>query len=71
MRRRAFLASAVAALTPRMGWADVGSGTLDWRGKLAPGAIENGARWLVAEHDKPSDPARFARNSFSFLNSLQ
>lgn len=53
------------------GWADVGSGTLDWRSKLAPGAVENGARWLVAEHDKPSDPARFARNSFSFLNSLQ
>lgn len=52
------------------GWADVGHGVLDWRGRLAPAAIANGARWLVAEHDKPSDPARFARNSFVFLNSL-
>ncbi len=52
------------------GWADVGHGVLDWRGQLAQAAIDSGARWLVAEHDKPSDPARFARNSFSFLNSL-
>ncbi|MEO8151844.1 MAG: sugar phosphate isomerase/epimerase [Rhizobacter sp.] len=52
------------------GWADVGHGVLDWRGRLAPAAVANGARWLVAEHDKPSDPLRFARNSFSFLNSL-
>lgn len=52
------------------GWADVGQGVLDWRGRLAPAAIANGARWLVAEHDKPNDPVRFARNSFSFLNSL-
>jgi hypothetical protein len=43
---------------------------LDWRGRLAQAAIDSGARWLVAEHDKPSDPARFARNSFAFLNSL-
>lgn len=52
------------------GWDDVGHGVLDWRGRLAQAAVDNGARWLVAEHDKPSDPARFARNSFAFLNSL-
>jgi sugar phosphate isomerase/epimerase len=52
------------------GWDDVGHGTLDWRNTLAPAAAANGARWLVAEHDKPSDAARFARNSFAFLNSL-
>ena len=52
------------------GWDDVGHGTLDWRGKLAQAAADNGATWLVAEHDKPNDPARFARNSFAFLNSL-
>lgn len=52
------------------GWEDVGSGVLDWRGTLAPASVKCGARWLVAEHDKPSDPARFARNSFAFLNSL-
>ncbi len=52
------------------GWEDVGHGVMDWRGKLAQASVESGARWLVAEHDKPSDPARFARNSFAFLNSL-
>ena len=52
------------------GWEDVGHGVLDWRDTLAPASVQHGARWLVAEHDKPSDPARFARNSFTFLNSL-
>ena len=52
------------------GWDDVGHGVLDWRGSLAAAGVANGAQWLVAEHDKPSDPARFARNSFAFLNSL-
>lgn len=52
------------------GWEDVGHGVLDWRGSLAAASVANGAQWLVAEHDKPSDPARFARNSFAFLNSL-
>jgi sugar phosphate isomerase/epimerase len=52
------------------GWEDVGHGVLDWRGSLAAAAVANGAQWLVAEHDKPSDPARFAHNSFAFLNSL-
>lgn len=60
----------VGTLLDEDGWADVGHGVLDWRGRLAPAAIDNGARWLVAEHDKPSDPQRFARNSFAFLNSL-
>jgi hypothetical protein len=32
---------------------------------LAPAAIANGARLLVAEHDTPHGPVRFARNSFS------
>ena len=52
------------------GWEDVGLGVLDWRGSLAAACVGNGAQWLVAEHDKPSDPARFARNSFAFLSSL-
>jgi sugar phosphate isomerase/epimerase len=52
------------------GWEDVGHGVLNWRTGLAAACVANGARWLVAEHDKPSDPARFARNSFAFLNSL-
>jgi sugar phosphate isomerase/epimerase len=51
------------------GWADVGSGVLDWH-DLARTCREVGATWLVAEHDKPSDPERFARASFKFLSSL-
>ena len=56
--------------TDEDGWADVGLGVLDWRNTLAPASVKYGARWLVAEQDMPSDPARFARNSFAFLNSL-
>jgi sugar phosphate isomerase/epimerase len=52
------------------GWDDVGQGVLPWRASLAAAAAANGAKWLVAEHDKPSDPARFARNSHAFLSSL-
>jgi sugar phosphate isomerase/epimerase len=52
------------------GWEDVGHGVLDWRGSLASAAAAHGAQWMVAEHDKPSDPVRFANNSFAFLSSL-
>lgn len=52
------------------GWADVGSGTMDWQ-HLSRVASDAGARWLVAEHDKPNDPARFARASYSFLSQLE
>ncbi len=52
------------------GWADVGHGTMDWP-VLARDAKAAGATWLVAEHDKPNDPARFARNSFVYLSGLQ
>ena len=52
------------------GWADVGSGTLDWP-RLARAGRDAGARWLVAEHDKPNDPARFARASHAFLSRLE
>jgi sugar phosphate isomerase/epimerase len=51
------------------GWADVGSGVLDWH-ELEKTCRAVGASWLVAEHDKPSDPERFARASFTFLSSL-
>ena len=52
------------------GWADVGHGTLDWP-TLARAGREAGAQWLVAEHDKPNDPARFARDSHAYLTSLK
>jgi sugar phosphate isomerase/epimerase len=52
------------------GWADVGAGVLDWS-SLWQTCRDNGARWMVVEHDKPSDPARCARASFDFLARLQ
>lgn len=51
------------------GWADVGSGVLDWR-DLWQACRDAGARWMVVEHDKPGDPARSARASFDFLKSM-
>jgi len=52
------------------GWADVGSGTLDWR-DLWRTCREAGARWMVVEHDKPADPAETARASFAFLRHIE
>jgi sugar phosphate isomerase/epimerase len=51
------------------GWADVGAGVLDWR-DLWRACRDAGARWMVVEHDKPSDPVRTARASFAFLSSM-
>jgi sugar phosphate isomerase/epimerase len=44
------------------GWADVGHGTMDW-GRLVPAMHKAGVTLFVAEHDKPSDVARFARRT--------
>jgi sugar phosphate isomerase/epimerase len=51
------------------GWADVGAGLLDWR-DLWPAARAAGAKWMVVEHDKPSDPAETARASYAFISRL-
>jgi sugar phosphate isomerase/epimerase len=52
------------------GWADVGSGTLDWP-DLWRACRKAGARWMVVEHDKPADPARTARSSFDYLRTIE
>jgi len=52
------------------GWADVGSGVLDWR-TLWRACRRAGARWMVVEHDKPKDPAGSARASFAFLQAIE
>jgi sugar phosphate isomerase/epimerase len=52
------------------GWADVGSGVLDWR-SLWQTCREAGAKWMVVEHDKPADPAKTARASFDFLRNIE
>jgi sugar phosphate isomerase/epimerase len=51
------------------GWADVGSGVLDWR-DLWQACRDAGARWMVVEHDKPKDPARTARASLEFRTGM-
>lgn len=47
------------------GWADVGHGTLDWKSLIATAKAKTKIKYFVAEHDKPSDPIRFARNSIA------
>jgi sugar phosphate isomerase/epimerase len=51
------------------GWADVGHGVVDWA-KLWRLSEATAARWMVAEHDKPNDGARFARRSFVTMRRL-
>lgn len=46
------------------GWADVGHGTVDWRGLM--GLLRGaGVAHFIIEHDNPSDHARFARRSLA------
>lgn len=61
---------APAGTTAEDGWADVGTGTIDWTA-LKPhidGAARNAV--LVAEHDNPADWRRFATRSFASIKSL-
>lgn len=44
------------------GWADVGAGVLPWA-ELWPLSLAAGAEVMIAEHDNPSDFARFAQVS--------
>ena len=50
------------------GWADVGHGTMDWK-HLWQFCRQAGARWMVLEHDKPNDAARFAQRSADYLRA--
>ena len=52
--------------TDEDGWADVGSGIVDWIG-LLPALAETKNQWLILEHDNPSDHVRFASQSLSWL----
>ncbi|HSK41720.1 MAG TPA: sugar phosphate isomerase/epimerase [Arenibaculum sp.] len=51
------------------GWTDIGGGTLDWP-DLWRRCRDAGARWMVAEHDNPKDPAGFASRSFAWLRHM-
>jgi sugar phosphate isomerase/epimerase len=47
------------------GWADVGTGTLNWQQLLADAKAKTKAQYFVMEHDKPSDAIRFAKTSIA------
>lgn len=49
------------------GQADVGYGVIDWR-KLMPALRSPQLRYLVLEHDNPSDYRRFARRSLATVS---
>lgn len=48
------------------GWADVGHGVLDWA-ELWELCVDNGARLMVVEHDKPLDPVKSVTNSINYI----
>ena len=50
------------------GWADVGEGTVDWKGLFAA-LSGTKARYFIAEHDNPSDFKRFAKRSLASIQS--
>ncbi|MCT7373828.1 sugar phosphate isomerase/epimerase family protein [Chelativorans salis] len=45
------------------GWADVGTGTMDWKAIMDAVRQRTKAQLFIMEHDKPSDHERFARRS--------
>ena len=47
------------------GWADVGTGVVGWNDLITKVTSKTKAQYFVAEHDKPSDPVRFATNSIA------
>lgn len=53
------------------GWADPGLGTMDWAALFKRLQAECSDIIYVAEHDKPSDAARFARQAYQFLRNAE
>ncbi|MGO4854030.1 sugar phosphate isomerase/epimerase family protein [Phaeovulum sp. W22_SRMD_FR3] len=52
------------------GWADAGTGTMDWPAIHAALKAHSRCEILVAEHDNPNDFARFARNARASFQAL-
>jgi sugar phosphate isomerase/epimerase len=52
------------------GWADVGHGTVDWKGLMAALKEETNAKYFVMEHDNPKDDKRFATRSLAAAEKL-
>ncbi|MEM9104457.1 MAG: sugar phosphate isomerase/epimerase [Pseudomonadota bacterium] len=53
------------------GWEDVGHGTMDWRQILRQLHSKSAVRYLVMEHDNPSDFNRFAGRSIEAVRSME
>lgn len=51
------------------GWADVGHGIMDWPA-ITEALAKVGVTHLVAEHDNPSDDARFAKRSLESIKNF-
>lgn len=51
------------------GWADVGQGTMDWKG-LWTALRATPANLFVMEHDKPNDDRRFASRSIEAIRKI-
>ena len=56
--------------TDEDGWADVGHGTVDWKGLYKLLKKHTKAKHFVMEHDKPADAARFAKRSIASANKF-
>ena len=52
------------------GWADVGHGTMDWKGLFAALKAE-GCGYFVMEHDNPNDDRRFAERAIVTMRSFE
>ncbi|MER5953932.1 sugar phosphate isomerase/epimerase [Streptomyces sp. NPDC001893] len=68
--RRRFPALHVKDMAPDGGFADVGSGTLDFAAMFDDAQVGGVRQWLV-EHDTPKDPFATARNSYEYLAALR
>jgi len=55
--------------TDEDGWADVGHGTMDWPA-INAALAKTGVKYLVMEHDNPSDDRRFATRSIAAANTF-
>lgn len=51
------------------GWADVGQGVMDWK-TLHAELLKRDLKFLIMEHDNPSDHQRFASRSINYCRSL-
>ncbi|MGW6054523.1 sugar phosphate isomerase/epimerase family protein [Streptomyces sp. NPDC055189] len=67
---RRFPALHVKDMAADGGFADVGSGTLDFAAMFDHARVGGVKQWLV-EHDTPADPFATARNSYAYLAALR